>query len=111
LDFLTVNFFYRARLSALDPTTATTAWNEERARELILQKRRVMVDEIAKQLNICVGSAHSVVQFLKPCARWVPKEMMDEPKRMRLDICSCHLAPYRKEGDNFLQHIITGDET
>ncbi|XP_023712459.1 tRNA-specific adenosine deaminase 2 isoform X1 [Cryptotermes secundus] len=34
------------------PTTATTLQNEKRARELILQNRRVTVVEIAKQLNI-----------------------------------------------------------
>jgi hypothetical protein len=39
------------------PTTATTTQNEERARELILQNRRVTVDKIAKLLNICIGSA------------------------------------------------------
>jgi hypothetical protein len=38
---------------AARPTTATTAKNEERARELILLNRRVTVDEIARQLNIC----------------------------------------------------------
>jgi hypothetical protein len=43
------------------PTTTTTAQNEERARELILQNRRVMVNEIGKQLNISIGSAYSVV--------------------------------------------------
>jgi hypothetical protein len=43
------------------PTTATTLQNEERARELILQNRRVTVDEIAKQLDISIGSAYSVV--------------------------------------------------
>jgi hypothetical protein len=36
---------------------------------------------------------------------------MDENKSMCLDICSCHLAHYRKQGDNFLQCIFTGDET
>jgi hypothetical protein len=30
---------------------------------------------------------------------------------MCLDICSCHLASYGAEGDNFLQWIVTGDET
>jgi predicted transcriptional regulator len=29
--------------------------------QLILQNRRVTVDEIAKQLNISIGSAYSVV--------------------------------------------------
>jgi hypothetical protein len=43
------------------PTTATTAQNEERARELILQNRRVMLNKIAEQLNIGIGSAYSVV--------------------------------------------------
>jgi hypothetical protein len=39
------------------PTTA--AQNEER--EQILQNRRVMIDKIAKQLNISIGSPYSVV--------------------------------------------------
>jgi hypothetical protein len=42
-------------------TTATTAQNEERKRELILQNRRVAVDETAKHLNISIGSDYSVV--------------------------------------------------
>jgi hypothetical protein len=64
-------------------TTATTAQNEEIARELILQKRIVTVREIAKQLNIGTESAYSVehdnLQFHNVCARWVPKELTDEP--------------------------------
>jgi hypothetical protein len=92
--------------------TTTIAQNEERARELFLQNRR----EITKPLNIIsIGSGYSVMhgnlQFHKACARWVPKELTDEHNRMYLDIYSCHLACYCKEGDNFLQRIITGDET
>jgi len=40
----------------------------------------------------------------------VPKELTEERKRKRLDVCSQHLARYREEGDNFLQQIVTGDE-
>jgi hypothetical protein len=58
---------------------ATTAQNEERAKELIFQKRKVMVDKIAKQLNISIGTAYSMVhynlQFHKVHARCVPKEL------------------------------------
>jgi hypothetical protein len=75
----------------------------------------VTVDNIAKQQNISIGSAYSVVhdnfQFHKVCAWWVPKEMMGEHKCMYLDVCSCHLACYHEEGDNFLQWIVTADET
>jgi hypothetical protein len=63
-------------------TTATTAQNGERARELSLQIRRVTVNEILKQVNISTGCAYSVVhdnlQFHKVCARWVPKELTDD---------------------------------
>jgi Fe-S cluster biogenesis protein NfuA len=44
------------------PMIATTAKNEERARETILQNKRTTVDEIAKQPNISIGSPYSVVQ-------------------------------------------------
>jgi hypothetical protein len=97
------------------PTTATTAQNEDRAREQIPQNRRVMVNKTAKQLNISIGSAYSVVhdnlQLHKVCARWVPKELTNEHKCVRLDICYHHLAHYGEECDNFLQQIITGDVT
>jgi hypothetical protein len=62
---------------------SSTEWRD---RELILQNRRVTVNKIAKQLNISIGFAYSVVhgnlQFLKICAKWVPKELMDEHKHL-----------------------------
>jgi hypothetical protein len=54
---------------------------------------------------------HDNLQFHKVFAKWVPKELTDKHKRMRLDTCSRHLACYHEEGDNFLQRIVTGDET
>jgi hypothetical protein len=55
-----VEVFKNGHMSVTD-TTATTAQNEERARELILQNRRVTVDKIAKELNISTGSAYSMM--------------------------------------------------
>jgi hypothetical protein len=113
--------FKNGRMSVTDtellgnPTIATTAQNEETARELILQNRRVTVHDIAKQLNISIGSAYSLLhdnlQFHNMCARWVPMGLTDEHKHVRLDIFSCHLAHYHEEGGNFMQQIITGDVT
>jgi hypothetical protein len=75
----------------------------------------VVVNKIAKQLNISIGSAYFVVhgnhQFHKVCTMWMPKEVTDEHKCVHLDICYCHLARYCEEGDNFMQLIITGNET
>jgi len=97
------------------PATATTMRNEERTVELIHENRRIAVEEVAGRLNVSVGSAYSQIhdslKFSKVCSRWVPKELTEECKRKRLDVCSRHLARYCEEGDNFLQQIVTGDET
>jgi len=97
------------------PATATTTRTEERTLELICENRRMTVEEVAGRLNVSVGSAYSLIhdslKFSKVCSRWVPKELTEERKRKRLYICSRHMAHYREEGDNFLQQIVTGDET
>ena len=96
------------------PATAMTR-NEERTLELIRENRRITVEEVAGRLNVSVHSAYSLIhdslKFSKVCAMWVPKELTDKHKRKRLDVCSRHLARYREEGDNFLQQIVTDDET
>ena len=83
--------------------------------ELIRANRRITVEEVAGRLNVSVGSAYSLIhdslKFSKVCDMWVPKELTEDHKRKRLDICSRHLARYREEGDNFQQQIVTGDET
>jgi len=96
------------------PATATTTRNEESTLELIRENRRITVEEVAGRLNVSVGSTYSLIhdnlKFSKVCAMWVHKELTEERKRKRLDVCSRHLARYREEGDNFLQQIVTGDE-
>jgi hypothetical protein len=49
---------------------------------------------------------HDNLQFHKVGAHGT-----DEHKRMCSDSCSRHLAYYHEEGDNFLQQIVTGNET
>lgn len=75
------------------PTAATTTLNEERARELSLQDRRVKVWQNREQLNIGIGYAYSMMhdnfQFHKMCASYVPKELTNEHK-------------HRETGTNYL---------
>jgi len=74
------------------PATATTRRKEERTQELICENRKITVEEVAGRLNVSVGSAcsliHDSLKFSKVCSRWVPKELTEERKRKRLDICS-----------------------
>ena len=43
-------------------------------------------------------------------ARWVPKLLTDENKRQRVDVCRQLLKSWREE-KNFLDRIVTGDES
>jgi hypothetical protein len=61
--------FKNGRTSVIDAEhlgrpTATTAQNKERARELILQNRRVTVDETAKQLNISTTQNYHIYVYV-----------------------------------------------
>jgi predicted transcriptional regulator len=42
-----------------------SAWNEEGTREQIVRNRRATVDEIAKQMNISIGSAYPGIQIMQ----------------------------------------------
>ena len=49
--------------------------------------------------------------FNKVIARWVPKMLTDVHKEQCLLAARCGLARFRREGDNFLNRIVTTDET
>ena len=59
-------------------------------------------------------SAHRVIQrelnFRKVCARWVPKQLTEEDKRKRVEICQTLFDRYNNESKvEFLNRIVTGD--
>ncbi|XP_066946989.1 protein GVQW3-like [Macrobrachium rosenbergii] len=97
------------------PATATTDVNIDQVQTLILNNRRLTIDEVAYHMHISHGSAYEIVHnrlnFHKVCVRWVPKQLSDEHKRNRLRICQHLLDRHANEGDTFLKRIVTGDET
>ena len=64
------------------PFTSITDSNVEDARAMILENRRVAIDEVANYFEINHGSAYDIIHnrlgFRKVCARWVPKELIEE---------------------------------
>ena len=112
--------------------TATSEDNVKRVDELIRQDRRLKLHEIASSLEISETSAHRIVfdelGYRKVSARWVPKQLTDNHKEQRLDICRellrrskssrrVHGHTANAGGDflgydvTFLASIVTGDET
>ena len=112
--------------------TATSEDNVKRVDELIRQDRRLKLHEIASSLEISETSAHKIVfdelGYRKVSARWVPKQLTDNHKEQRLDICRellrrskssrrVHGHTANAGGDflgydvTFLDSLVTGDET
>jgi histone-lysine N-methyltransferase SETMAR len=116
-----IEMFKNGRRSVMDAermgrlSTSTSGDKQEEARAIILANRRVIIEEIASQPSINQALAYSLVHdnlgFHKVSARWMPKHLTQEHKRNCLDICSCFLERHNREGDNFLNRIIAGDET
>jgi len=97
------------------PVSATDESVVEQVRNLVAEDRRVTVAEVSTEVGISSGSAweilHNKLEKRKKCARWVPHVLTTEQKASRVSISSAHLRRFRREGNAFLNRIITGDET
>jgi len=66
------------------------------------------------ELNIGCNALETMVaklEYCNVCARWVPRMLTQEHKEQRMQVFQDLLNQYEAEGDNFLDRIITGDET
>lgn len=84
--------------------------------EKIREDRRFTISTLALEFpNVGRTTLHKIVsenlQFHKLCARWVPRLLTEEHKMKRMACALDFLDRYHKEGDQFLENIVTGDET
>ncbi|GFX70267.1 histone-lysine N-methyltransferase SETMAR [Trichonephila clavipes] len=84
--------------------------------ENIREDRRFTISTLALEFpNVGRTTLHKVVskklKFRKLCARWVPRLLTEEHKLKRMACALDFLDRYHKEGDQFLERIVTGDET
>ena len=96
------------------PATATSPDMLQHADDIIHVDRHITSRQLAVQLSVSNGSAMAIIDALgysKVCARWVPRSLTTEHRRLRKAICSELLEHFDAEGEAFLSRIITGDET
>jgi hypothetical protein len=95
--------------------TSSTVTSVDRVYTLIQENRRITVSAVANELDINYGSAYSIMhdefKYRKLCSRWVPKQLKDDHKQKRIEICTQYLHRYETEGEGLLERIVTGDET
>uniref|UniRef100_A0A8D8R8P0 Histone-lysine N-methyltransferase SETMAR n=1 Tax=Cacopsylla melanoneura TaxID=428564 RepID=A0A8D8R8P0_9HEMI len=78
-------------------------------RRLTLDELSVIFPQISRTL------LHEIITetlgYRKLSARWVPKQLTEQHKLNRVQTSKEFLERYELEGDNFLNSIVTGDET
>lgn len=84
--------------------------------EKIRVDRRFTISELSDHFpEISRSLLHKLVTeklgYHKFCARWIPKLLTDEHKIKRMSSAIDFLSRYDAEGEEFLNRIVTGDET
>ena len=97
------------------PLSATDTEHQMQVDELIRSNRRIKQKDISNQVGISQERVHHIIcdilLYRRVCARWVPRMLTPELKQQRKVMCQQLLARYDDEGDDFLQQIVTGDES
>ena len=97
------------------PKTVTTDENIAKVHQMVLDDRRIKVREIAEVMNMSKERVcHILNQHLgmrKLSARWVPRLLTVDQKRVRVNISNAVLAQFRRNKSEFWRLLITVDET
>ncbi|GFR68663.1 histone-lysine n-methyltransferase setmar-like protein [Elysia marginata] len=82
---------------------------------MILGNRRIKQKDIAKELEILKERVQHIIIYIpgyrNVSARSVPRMLTDDVKRQRKTTCAQLLKHYEEEGEEFIQRIVTGNES
>lgn len=85
----------------------------QRTEEANHANRRLTMKELHKIIpEVSMTTLYEAVTLghKKLCARWVPKMLTEEHKKKKVGFALDFLTRYAEAGDEFLDHIVTGDE-
>jgi len=89
---------------------------KQKVNRIIRENRHVTISEVYEQ---CPEVPRTVVyeivtehlQYYKICACWVPRMLTDAHRAARMGAALMFLERYKRDGNAFLDQIVTGDET
>jgi histone-lysine N-methyltransferase SETMAR len=97
------------------PSTSTSSDCIDAVKALVQDNRKITTREIEEALHISHGSVieilHDKLHMTKISSRWVPRLLTKEMKEIRQELCLNFLNKFDMDPDNFLNRIVTGDET
>lgn len=84
-------------------------------REALDSDRRLTVRTLSAMIGVSVGTIYTILtehlKMSKVHARWVPRLLKDSEKERRVKDSKTFIKRYEKDGNDFLNRIITTDET
>lgn len=116
-----INEFKRGKVNVEDeprtgrPKTVTTPDIVDKVHDIVLNDRRLKLSEIAEMVKISKERVHFIItqelDMHKLSARWVPRLLSAENKRVRCQMSQAGLATLNKNRVDFFRRFVTMDET
>lgn len=99
----------RGRKSSVDATLLNSI------KDVVNGDRRVTVRDVCNITGYSYGTVQRIIteqlNMKKVSARWIPRLLTDEHRKNRVAASKNFVNRYRREGENFLDSVITTDET
>lgn len=96
------------------PATKTSSHVAD-VKNLLDKDRRITIREIVLRLDCGYGTVfrilHDQLNMRRVCARWIPKQLSIEQKLVRAECSKQMIRRFEREGADFLERIVTVDET
>ena len=96
------------------PVTATTQENVDHVHHMVMDDRRITVNQVASSVGISrervENILHNELGMSKVSARWVPRLLTPDQKHTRLAMSQANLALFEADPASFLERFITQDE-
>lgn len=84
-------------------------------KQLLDNDRRITIRDIVAKTDYSYGTVsgiiHNQLNMRRICARWIPKMLNTDQKRLRVECCEQLLKRFEREGEKFMDRIVTVDET
>lgn len=97
------------------PIEVTTPAMIEKIHDMILNDPKLKVRELAEAVHISTERViyilHEKLEARKLCARWVPRLLTINQKRIRVTTSMKNLELFQKDSSEFLRRYVTMDET
>ncbi|XP_076065286.1 protein GVQW3-like [Oratosquilla oratoria] len=96
------------------PATATTQENNDRIHHIVMDERRLTVNQMANTVSISreriENILHKELEMSKVSARWVPRLLTSDQKYTRLVMSEVNLTLFEVDPVSFLERFFAQDE-